>query len=141
MSWLSLIHILGMIADIWGGFIGNPSGITVFSPADWGYQGVPDITLEVLIAVIFLGIVFTISAIRGISAIEKIAKVVCPLILLVAIIAGIGMINEGGGVSSFINKASELDGLGLGTGITAVVGSWVAGAVMGVDMFLSLIHI
>ena len=91
--------------------------------------------MEVLIAVIFWGIIFTISAIRGISAIEKVAKVVCPLILLVAIIAGIGMINEGGGVGSFMNKANELDGLGLGTGITAVVGSWVAGAVMGVDMF------
>lgn len=133
LGWFS--SIVGMIADIWGGFIGNPSGITVFSPASWGYEGVPDITLEVLIAVIFWGTIFTISAIRGISAIEKVAKVVCPIILLVAIIAGIGMINEGGGVSSFINKANELDGLGLGTGITAVVGSWVAGAVMGVDMF------
>ena len=45
------------------------------------------------------------------------------------------MMREGGGFGSFMDKANQLGGLGLGTGITAVVGSWIAGAVMGVDMF------
>lgn len=128
-------NIVGMVADIWGGFLGNPTGITVFSPSDWGYTGVADITLEVLIAVIFWGVVFTVSAARGMSAIEKIANVVCPIILIVALIAGVGMIMDGGGVGVFAQKAGKLGGLGIGTGINAIVGSWVAGAVMGVDMF------
>lgn len=132
-GWFS--SIVGMVADIWGGLLGNPSGVTVFSPADWGYAAVPDITLEVLLAVIIWGAIFTFSAVRGISAIEKVAKFACPIILVVALVVGGGMIREGGGFGSFIHKANELGGLGLGTGITAVVGSWIAGAVMGVDMF------
>lgn len=132
-GWFS--SIVGMVADIWGGLLGNPSGVTVFSPADWGYTSVPDITLEVLLAVIIWGAIFTFSAVRGISAIEKVAKFACPIILVVALVVGVGMIREGGGFGSFIHKANELGGLGLGTGITAVVGSWIAGAVMGVDMF------
>lgn len=128
-------NIVGMVADIWGGFLGNPSGIVVFSPAELGYTGVADITLEVMIAVIFWGVVFTVSAARGISAIEKIANVVCPVILLVAIVAGVGMIIDDGGWSVFADKAGQLGGLGVGTGINAIVGSWIAGAVMGVDMF------
>lgn len=132
-GWFS--SIVGMVADIWGGLLGNPTGITVFSPSEWGYKGVPDITLEVLVAVLVWGTIFTISAIRGIGAIEKIAKFVCPIILVVALVVGIGMVRDGGGFGSFIHKANGLGGLGLGTGITAVVGSWIAGAVMGVDMF------
>ena len=34
-----------------------------------------------------------------------------------------------------MDKANELSGMGLGNGITIVVGSWIAGAIMGVDMF------
>ena len=45
------------------------------------------------------------------------------------------MIMDGGGVGVFAQKAGKLGGLGIGTGINAIVGSWVAGAVMGVDMF------
>lgn len=132
-GWFS--SIVGMVADIWGGLIGNPTGIVIFSPASWGYSAVPDITLEVMIAVVIWGVIFTYSAVRGISAIEKVAKFACPIILVVAIVVGVGMLKEGGGFGSFINKANDLGGLGLGTGITAVVGSWIAGAVMGVDMF------
>ena len=88
-GWFS--SIVGMVADIWGGLIGNPSGIIVFSPAAWGYEAVPDITLEVLIAVVVWGIVFTYSAVKGISAIEKVAKFACPIILVVAIVVGVGM--------------------------------------------------
>lgn len=132
-GWFS--SIVGMVADIWGGLIGNPSGIIVFNPSNFGYDAVPPITLEVFIACIAWGLIFTISAIIGISAIEKIAKFVAPIILIVAIVVGVGMLREGGGASAFWHKANDLGGLGLGTGITAVVGSWIAGAVMGVDLF------
>lgn len=132
-GWFS--SIVGMVADIWGGLIGNPSGIVVFDPAAMGYTQVAPITLEVLLACIGWGLIFTLSAAKGISAIETIAKFVCPIILVVAIICGIGMIREGGGFEAFMTKANQLDGMGLGTGINIVVGSWIAGAVMGVDMF------
>lgn len=132
-GWFS--SIVGMVADIWGGLIGNPTGIIIFNPANFGYDAVPPITLEVFLACIGWGLVFTVSAIIGISAIEKIAKFVAPIILVVAIVVGVGMIKEGGGTSAFWTRANELGGLGLGTGITAVVGSWIAGAVMGVDLF------
>lgn len=132
-GWFS--SIVGMVADIWGSLIGNPSGITVFNPASIGYKGVAPITLEVLVACLIWGLVFTVSAARGISAIEKVAKFVCPIILVVAIVSGVGMIREGGGFQAFLNQANRLNGLGLGTGINIVVGSWIAGAVMGVDMF------
>ncbi len=132
-GWFS--SIVGMVADIWGGLIGNPSGITVFNPANFGYSAVPPITLEVFIACIVWGLVFTISALIGISAIEKIAKFVAPIILVVAIVVGVGMLKDGGGAGAFWQKAGDIGGMGLGTGITAVVGSWIAGAVMGVDLF------
>ena len=83
-GWFS--SIVGMVADIWGGLIGNPSGIIVFNPSNFGYDAVPPITLEVFIACIAWGLIFTISAIIGISAIEKIAKFVAPIILIVAIV-------------------------------------------------------
>ncbi len=132
-GWFS--SIVGMVADIWGGLIGNPSGITVFNPELLGHPEVAPITLEVLISCIVWGLVFTISAAKGISAIEKIAQMVCPIILVVAVICGIGMIRDGGGVNVFFQKANRLNGLGLGTGINIVIGSWIAGAVMGIDMF------
>lgn len=132
-GWFS--SIVGMVADIWGGLVGNPSGIIVFDPSKLGYSGVNPITLETFLACLVWGLIFTYSAVRGISAIEKIAKVVCPIILVVAIVCGIGMVRDGGGWDVFTEKAGKLSGLGIGTGINAVVGSWIAGAVMGVDMF------
>ena len=58
-----------------------------------------------------------------------------PLILIVAVVVGIIYVVQSGGVGGFLDKANELHGLGMGEAITAVVGSWIAGAVMGVDMF------
>lgn len=43
--------------------------------------------------------------------------------MIVAIVVGVIFITQSGGVSTFLNKASNLGGLGLGNGITAVVGS------------------
>ena len=71
----------------------------------------------------------------GMSAIEKVATVFSPLILIVAVIAGVVFIAQAGGVGPFLNEAGKLGGMGLGDGITIVVGSWIAGAIMGVDMF------
>ena len=133
LGWFA--SILGMIGDIWGAWIGNPSGIIIFDPADLGFQGVAPITLEVFLACFIWGIIFTVTAIKGMGAIEKVANVTAPLILFVAIAVGVVFIQQSGGVSSFLDKASELGGLGIGNGITVFVGSWIAGAVMGVDLF------
>ncbi len=133
LGWFA--SILGMIGDIWGAFIGNPTGVIIFNPANFGFEGIAPITLEVFLLCIIWGIVFTITAIKGMGAIEKIADICAPLILIVAIVVGVIFIVQGGGVSTFLSKASTLEGLGLGNGITAVVGSWIAGAVMGVDLF------
>ena len=57
------------------------------------------------------------------------------MILIVAVVVGIIYVVQCGGVGGFLDKANELHGLGMGEAITAVVGSWIAGAVMGVDMF------
>ena len=133
LGWFA--SILGMIGDIWGAWIGNPTGVIVFNPADFGFEGVAPITLEVFLACLFWGIIFTITAIRGMGAIEKVADVCSPIIMLVAIVVGIVFIAQSGGPAAFVEKAGVLGGLGLGNGITVVVGSWIAGAIMGVDLF------
>lgn len=133
LGWFA--SILGMIGDIWGAFIGNPTGIIVFDPISLGFEGIAPITLEVFLLCIIWGAVFTFTAIKGMGAIEKIADICAPLIMIVAIVVGLIFIFQSGGVTTFLDKASNLGGLGLGNGITAVVGSWIAGAVMGVDLF------
>ena len=133
LGWFS--SILGMIGDIWGAFVGNPTGIIVFDPSQYGFTGVAPITLEVTIACLIWGIVFTYTAVRGMGAIEKVSDVFAPLILIVAVVVGVIFVVQAGGVGGFLDEASSLHGLGMGQAITAVVGSWIAGAVMGVDMF------
>lgn len=133
LGWFA--SITGMVGQIWGSFIGNPTGITVFNPADIGYSGIAPITLEVFLACFIFGIVFTITAYIGIKALEAIAIPISPVILVIAIIVGYGMLEEGGGLNSFFEKTKDIGGLGLGNAITVVVGSWIAGAVMGVDLF------
>lgn len=133
LGWFA--SIAGMVGDIWGAFIGNPSGIIVFDPAIIGRPGIAPITLEVFLACFVWGVVFTITAVKGMGAIEKVANICAPLILIVAVAVGIIFVAQAGGPGSFLDKAGTLGGLGLGNGITAVVGSWIAGAVMGVDLF------
>lgn len=127
--------IVGMVGDIWGTFIGNPTGIVVFEPSNLGYQGIAPITLEVFLSCFTWGLIFTITAVLGIKAIEAVAIPVAPVIMVIAAAVGIGMMREGGGFASFLNKANSLGELGLSRAITVVVGSWIAGAVMGVDLF------
>lgn len=113
----------------------KPDGNYHYQPASFGMEGVDPISLEEFLACAIFGAVFTYTAVRGMSAIEKVATVFSPLILIVAIVAGVIFVNQAGGVGPFMDKANELSGMGLGSGITIVVGSWIAGAIMGVDMF------
>ncbi|MDD3839423.1 MAG: cytosine permease [Clostridia bacterium] len=133
LGWFA--SITGMVGQIWGSFIGNPSGVIVFDPGALGYEGVPPVTLEVFLSCAVFGLIFTLTAYYGIKAIEAIAIPVAPIILVIAILVGAGMLKEGGGFSAFITEANKVSGLGLGNAITVVVGSWIAGAVMGVDLF------
>ena len=111
LGWFA--SITGMVGQIWGSFIGNPSGIVVFVPARVGYEGIPAITLEIFSACMIFGIVFTFTAYYGIKAIEAIAIPVAPVILAIAVLVGFGMLREGGGAGVFLAKAEKLGGLGL----------------------------
>ena len=133
LGWFA--SITGMVGQIWGSFIGNPSGVVVFDPANFGYKDITPITLEVFLACFIFGIIFTITAYVGIKAIEAIAIPISPVILIIAVYVGYEMLAEGGGAEAFLEKTKNIQGLGLGNAITAVVGSWIAGAVMGVDLF------
>ncbi|MGM8212893.1 purine-cytosine permease family protein [Virgibacillus sp. W0430] len=133
LGWFA--SITGMVGQIWGSFIGNPTGITVFNPAILGYENIPPITLENFLSCFVFGLIFTLTAYFGIKAIEGVATPVAPVILIIAIIVGVGMLNEGGGIAPFLAEANKLGGLGLGNAITVVTGSWIAGVVMGVDFF------
>lgn len=133
LGWFA--SITGMVGQIWGSFIGSPTGITVFNPAIIGYDHIPPISLENFLSCVIFGFIFTITAYFGIKAIEAVAIPVSPVILMIALIVGIGMLQEGGGIGSFMSEANQLGGLGLGHAITVVTGSWIAGVVMGVDFF------
>lgn len=133
LGWFA--SIAGMVGEVWSEWIGNPSGITVIDPAKFGMEGVDPISLEEFLACAIFGLIFTYTAVRGMSAIEKVATVFSPLILIVAVIAGIVFLHNCGGIGAFNSEADKLSGMGIGNGITIVVGSWIAGAIMGVDMF------
>lgn len=132
LGWFA--SILGMIGEIWGVLLGNPTGITIFDPANFGRSDVAPVSLEVMLTCLAFGGLFTWTAYRGISAIEKVAIPVAPLLLVVAVYAGVGMLNDNGGWGAMVQEASTRSGLPVGTGITVVVGAWIAGAVMGADI-------
>jgi cytosine permease len=133
LGWFA--SITGMVGDIWGAFVGNPTGVILFDPPKYGFSGIAPITLEVFLSCAIWGSVFTYTAVRGMGAIEKVAKLVSPLILIAAIVMGGIYLSQAGGLSAFWTKAAGTSGMGLGSGVTVVVGSWIAGAVMGVDLF------
>jgi cytosine permease len=132
LGWFS--NITGMVGDIWGQFLGNSSGITIIDPSKFGYN-IPPITLEAFLATVVWGLVFTYTAAKGITSIEKVATYVGWIILIIALSMGYVMIKQAGGMDSFMNIANQREGLSLGSGVTVLVGSWIAGAVMGVDLF------
>lgn len=132
LGWFSAIT--GMVGDIWGTFVGNPSGMIIFDPASLGYS-IPPITLEVFAICLFCGMLFTITSLYGMKGLEIIAIPVSPVIMAIAVFVGISMLQEGGGITAFIEKSSLNTGMSLSTGITMLIGSWIAGAIMGVDLF------
>ncbi|MDD9208260.1 cytosine permease [Georgenia sp. 10Sc9-8] len=139
LGWFA--SILGMIGDIWGVLLGNPTGIAVIDPAWFGRPGIQPVTLEVVLSCLAFGALFTWTAYRGISAIEKVAIPVAPFVLLVALYAGYGMLDENGGWGAMVDEASTRSGMPIGTGITIVVGAWIAGAVMGADIMRFAKHV
>ncbi|MDR1634456.1 MAG: cytosine permease [Bifidobacteriaceae bacterium] len=138
LGWFA--SILGMIGDIWGGWLGNPTGVTVIDPAWFGKTGAP-VTLEVLASCLVFGALFTWTAYRGIAAIERVALPVAPFVLVVAVWVGGAIIAESGGFGAMVDKSHAVSGLGFGAGITTVVGAWIAGAIMGVDIFRFAKHL
>jgi len=132
LGWFA--SILGMIGEIWGVLLGNPTGITVVDPAFFGREGIDPVSLEVVLSCIAFGALFTWTAYRGISAIEKVALPIAPLLLVVALYSGFGMVSDNGGWDAVTSEAATRAGLPMGTGITIVVGAWIAGAVMGADI-------
>ena len=106
----------------------------IFDPASLGYS-IPPITLEVFAICLFCGMLFTITSLYGMKGLEIIAIPVSPVIMAIAVFVGISMLQEGGGITAFIEKSSLNTGMSLSTGITMLIGSWIAGAIMGVDLF------
>jgi cytosine permease len=83
LGWFSAIT--GMVGDIWGAFIGNPSGITVLDPARLGFDIAP-ITLEVFLACVTCGLLFTATSMSGMKGLERLAVPVAPVIMLIAVL-------------------------------------------------------
>ncbi|XBH22616.1 cytosine permease [Jonesiaceae bacterium BS-20] len=132
LGWFA--SILGMIGDIWGALFGNPSGITVIPAGAFGTDGTAAMTLEIVLSCLVFGALFTYTAYRGISAIEKVATPIAPFVLVVALGVGIAMVVQNGGWNAMLETASTVDGMSMGTGLTIVVGAWIAGAIMGADI-------
>ena len=85
------------------------------------------ITLEVFLSCVVAGLLFTYTSLHGMKGLEIIAIPVSPVIMIIAVITGYAMLQEGGGLSVFIENSNRNEGLMLSTAITMVVGSWIAG--------------
>lgn len=132
LGWFS--SILGMIGDVWGVLLGSPTGVTVIDPAVLGRPGIAPISLEVVLSCLVFGALFTWTAYRGISAIEKIALPVAPFVLIVSLVVGIAMVKDFGGWDAVVAESDTRSGFGFGSGLTLVIGAWIAGAIMGPDI-------
>ncbi|WP_022867972.1 purine-cytosine permease family protein [Schaalia vaccimaxillae] len=123
LGWFA--SIVGMVGEIFDVAVGDLTGITLIN----------GLTLEYVILCIFWGAVFTWSAWKGITAIERISAGAAPFVLVVAIVVAILMVNEFGGFGNVLSEANNREGLSLGTAITVIIGAWIAGVIMGVDIF------
>lgn len=122
LGWFA--SIVGMVGDIFDVALGDLTGIY--------FNG---LTLEYILISMFWGLVFTYSAWKGIVAIERISGAAAPFVLVVAIIAAVMMVSEFGGMGNVLAEAATKEGMSLGTGVTIIVGAWIAGVIMGVDIF------
>lgn len=123
LGWFA--SIVGMVGDIFDVALGDLTGVTIFN----------GLTLEYVLISLFWGAVFTWSAWKGIVAIERISAPAAPFVLAVAIIAAIMMVGESGGFSRVLAEAATRSGMSIGTGVTIIIGAWIAGVIMGVDIF------
>src|SRR5699024_5536928 len=55
LGWFA--SITGMVGQIWGSFIGSPTGITVFNPAIIGYDHIAPISLENFLSCVIFGLI------------------------------------------------------------------------------------
>ncbi|QPK81742.1 cytosine permease [Schaalia sp. ZJ405] len=123
LGWFA--SIVGMVGEIFNSAIGSPTGITV----------VNGLSLEYVILCLFWGAVFTWSAWKGISAIEKISSAAAPFVLIMALVAAVMMVSQFGGFGKVLDEAATRSGLSLGSAVTVIIGAWIAGVIMGVDIF------
>lgn len=123
LGWFA--SIVGMVGEIFDIAFGDLTGVTVLN----------GLSLEYVLFCIFWGAVFTYSAWRGITAIEKISAVAAPFVLLVAVVACFLMVGEAGGLDPVLTEAGTREGMTQGTGVTIMIGAWIAGVIMGVDIF------
>ena len=130
LGWFSLI--VGMTGSIWGDVFNT--GIVFFDPSVINLPG-PEISIEVFFASLLFGLLFTFTAFFGIKGLEMIALPISPIILIIAIVVGYLVIKEGGGWESVLDISNQKQGLSISAGITTVIGAWIAGAVMGVELF------
>lgn len=123
LGWFA--SIVGMVGEIFDVAVGDLTGITLIN----------DLTLEYVLFCLFWGAVFTYTAWRGITAIEKISALAAPFVLIVAIVVAFLMVNEFGGFGNVLDEAATRDGMSQGTAVTILIGAWIAGVIMGVDIF------
>lgn len=117
--------IVGMVGDIFTTALGELTGITVIN----------GLTLEHVLLCLFWGVIFTWAAWKGIVAVERISVVAVPVMVIVTVIAAVTMLGQAGGWSAVIAEAPARSGISIGTAITMVLGAWMAGAIMAVDLF------
>lgn len=123
LGWFA--SIVGMVGDIFDVAVGDLTGITLLN----------GLTLEFVLISLFWGAVFTWSAWKGIVAIERISAPAAPFVLVVALISAALMVSEFGGFDNVLTEAMTKDGMSIGTGVTIIIGAWIAGVIMGVDIF------
>ena len=133
LAWFG--QLTGMVGDFWALMLGNPTGVIVFTPANIGFPHVDPITLEFFIVCIAWGAIFTITAARGVGAIEKVATWLTPALALSGFIALFAWLSEMGGFGAVAESARDISGLGFGHAVTIVVGSWIVGCYMGTELF------
>ncbi|MGO1594013.1 MAG: purine-cytosine permease family protein [Ancrocorticia sp.] len=123
LGWFA--SMVGMVGEIFEIAFGSPSGIILLN----------GLSLEFVLFAIAWGAIFTWSAWKGIVALERVSAPAAPFVLVVAVVAAVMMISEFGGVGNVLDEAANREGMTIGTGVTLIIGAWIAGVIMGVDIF------
>ncbi len=123
LGWFA--SIVGMVGEIFDVALGDLTGIVLFN----------GLSLEYVLVCLVWGAIFTWSAWKGIVAIERISAPAAPFVLVIAVIAAIMMVSEAGGFGNILAESHNRQGMTFGTGLTMIIGAWIAGVIMGVDIF------